>query len=97
MARGDKHRVDVGVFQDVLFFAGTEFKPEPLADGGLHAGNLLACRDLLAAIQEDRQPEASVYEARLTVEMIAAVFESHRLRRPVGLPLETRVNPLTLM
>ena len=54
-------------------------EPEPLTDGGLHAGNILACKDLIAAIQEDRQPEASVYEARQTVEMIAAVFESQRI------------------
>jgi predicted dehydrogenase len=72
-------------------------QPEPLTDGGLHAGNVLACQDLLAAIQEDRQPEASVYEARTTVEMIAAVFESQRLGRPVTLPLATRENPLTLL
>ncbi len=37
---------------------------EPLKDGGLHAGNVLACQDLIAAIQEDRQPEANVYEAQ---------------------------------
>lgn len=70
---------------------------EPLADGGLPAGNLLACRDLLAAIREDRQPEASVYEGRATVEMIAAVFESARLGGPVTIPLKERRNPLTLL
>ena len=49
------------------------------------------------AIEEDRQPEASVYEGRVTVSMITAVFESQRLGRPVSFPLETRVNPLTLL
>lgn len=72
-------------------------QPEPLADGGLHAGNVLACRDLIAAIEEDRQPEASVYEARTTVEMIAAVFESQRTGHPVRFPLKTRQNPLSLL
>lgn len=72
-------------------------KPEPHVDGGLHAGNILACQDLLKAIQEDRQPEASVYEGRLTVEMIVAVFESQRKGCPVNFPLETRENPLTLL
>jgi hypothetical protein len=72
-------------------------QPEPLSDGGLDGGNLLACQDLLAAIQEDRQPECSVYEARQAVEMIAAVFESHRTQAAVALPLKTRVNPLTLL
>jgi hypothetical protein len=38
-----------------------------------------------------------MYEARMTVEMIAAVFESQRQGRPVPIPLKTRVNPLTLL
>lgn len=69
-------------------------KEELLRDGGLHAGNVAACRDLLDAIREDRYPECNVYEARTTVAMIAAVFESHRLKRPVSFPLENRNNPL---
>ncbi|HIA19105.1 MAG TPA: Gfo/Idh/MocA family oxidoreductase [Planctomycetaceae bacterium] len=72
-------------------------KPEPLKDGGLHAGNIAACSDLLLAIEEDRQPECSVYEARTTVEMIAAIFESHRQGKPVSMPLKSRQNPLTLL
>jgi predicted dehydrogenase len=71
-------------------------KKEPLARKTNHDGNIAACRDLLAAIEEDRQPEASIYEARATVEMIAAVFESHRVGGPVTMPLKTRKNPLTL-
>jgi predicted dehydrogenase len=69
-------------------------QPEPLKDGGLHGGNILACQDLMAAIEEDRQPECSAYEARMTIEMIAAVFESHRLGQPVAIPLANRRNPL---
>lgn len=72
-------------------------QPEPLPDGGLNAGNVLACQDLLAAIEEDRLPECNVYEGRTTVEMIAAVFESHRLGAAVEMPLQTRQNPLTLL
>jgi hypothetical protein len=72
-------------------------QPEPLGDGGLHAGNVLACRDLIRAIEEDRLPEANVYEARMTVQMIAGVFESHRVGGPVRFPLENRRNPLELM
>lgn len=71
-------------------------KPEPLKEGGLLAGNVLACRDLLAAIENDRQPECSMYEGRTTVEMIAAVFESQRVGQRVDMPLKTRVNPLSL-
>lgn len=68
--------------------------PEPLADGGAHAGNILACRDLLAAIQEDRQPECSVWEGRVTIEMIQAVFASHLQNAPVKIPLADRRDPL---
>ena len=72
-------------------------KPEPLKDGGLHAGNIVAVQDLLASIEEDRLPECNVYEARMTIEMIAGVFESQRVGGPVELPLKTRQNPLTLL
>jgi len=71
-------------------------KPETLKDPSHRAGNVAACRDLIDAIEQDRHPEASVYEARSTVEMIAAVFESHRLNAPAPMPLKSRVNPLTL-
>jgi predicted dehydrogenase len=72
-------------------------QPEPLADGGLHAGNVLAVKDLIAAVEEDRQPDGSIYEGRTAVEMIVAVFESHRVGGPVSFPLENRQNPLTLL
>lgn len=67
---------------------------EPLTDGGLDAGNVLACQDLLQAIEEDRQPECSMYEGRTTIEMITAVFASAKARGPVKLPLADRGNPL---
>jgi len=72
-------------------------KPEPLADGGLHAGNVLAVRDLIAAIEEDRQPHGNIDEARAATEMIVAVFESQRVGRPVPFPLATRKNPLLML
>jgi predicted dehydrogenase len=72
-------------------------QPEPLKDGGLHAGNVLAVKELIAAIEENRQPQGSVYDARAAIEMIVAVFDSQRQGRPVSFPLETRQNPLTLL
>lgn len=72
-------------------------KPEPLTEGGLDGGNVLAVKDLLAAIEQDRDPECSVYEGRTIVEMISGVFESHRTGGPVKFPLETRENPLGLL
>lgn len=70
---------------------------EPLADTGLHGGNVLAVQDLIAAIEAGREPLCGMYAGRWTVEMIAAVFESHRLGQTVALPLQTRVNPLSLL
>jgi predicted dehydrogenase len=69
-------------------------KPETLS-GDNHTGNEIACRDLIAAIEQDRLPECNVLEGRMTVEMIASVFESHRVGGPVKLPLQNRSNPLT--
>lgn len=72
-------------------------QPETMKDGGLGAGNALAVQDLLAAIEKDRDPECSMYEARATIEMISGIFESHRQGRPVTFPLTTRANPLSLL
>jgi predicted dehydrogenase len=72
-------------------------KPEIIKDGGLPAGNVLAVKDLLEAIEEDRQPECSVYEGRGAIEMIVAVYESHRLGGMARLPLANRQNPLTML
>jgi predicted dehydrogenase len=68
-------------------------KPEPLS-GDNHTGNVVACRDLIDAIEQDRLPECNVLEGRITVEMIASVFASHMARRPVNIPLDIRNNPL---
>jgi predicted dehydrogenase len=72
-------------------------RPETLPAGAHHA-NVLAVTDLLECIvDESREPKCSVYDARWTVEMIAGVFESHRLGTPVPLPLADRKNPLALV
>jgi hypothetical protein len=73
-------------------------KPEPLADDPTFRHRLLpGVRDLLDAVSAHRQPQCSAYVGRTIVEMISAIYESHRLSRPVTLPVETRVNPLTLL
>lgn len=69
-------------------------KPEVLENRRVEGGNVLAANDLVAAIEEDRQPQSSIYEARTALEMIAAVFESQRLGAPVKFPLANRENPL---
>ncbi len=72
-------------------------QPETEKDGGLNAGNLLAVNELMNAIEADRQPLCSAYEARVISEMMVAVFESHRQGGPVALPLENRKNPLEML
>ena len=69
-------------------------KPEPLT-GDNDTGNVVACRDLIDAIEQDRLPECNILEGRMTVEMIASVFESHLAGRPVAIPLTSRENPLS--
>jgi len=72
-------------------------EPEPLSDASAHAGNKAAVLDLLAAIRENRDTLCNQYDARWTIEMIMGVFESHRQRGPVKLPLANRQNPLAML
>ncbi|MFZ4766386.1 MAG: Gfo/Idh/MocA family protein, partial [Roseimicrobium sp.] len=71
-------------------------QPEPLADiKSLVGGHLAPARDLFAAMRENRQPLCGPVEARVTVEMISALFESHRVQGArVPLPLKRRTNPI---
>lgn len=72
-------------------------KPETVKDGGLHAGNLLGGRDLIESIEQKRAPKCGINEARAAIEMIVAVFDSHRQSAPVTLPLKNRQNPLEML
>lgn len=69
-------------------------KPETLKDGGLGQGNVWIVQDLIEAIERDRQPKGSIYDGRAALEMIMAIYESHRTRGPVDLPLKNRRHPL---
>lgn len=72
-------------------------KPEPRQDGSYQGGHIAAIKDLMESVEQERQTKCSAEDCRGIVEMIAAVFESHRQGGPVSLPLETRVNPLSLL
>jgi predicted dehydrogenase len=72
-------------------------KPEPLKDGGLGLGNIWIVKDLIDAIEKDRQPLGSIYDGRAALEMILAVYESHRMKGPVEIPLKNRKHPLTML
>jgi predicted dehydrogenase len=74
-------------------------KPEPIENlGKLISSHAVAGRDLIAAIRENRAPLCSANDGRIIVEMISAVFESHRLGgQRVTFPLKTRQSPLGLL
>ena len=57
-------------------------------------GNRLIVADLMDAIEKDRPPLGSIYDGRAALEMILAVYESHKLERPVELPMKNRRHPL---
>jgi predicted dehydrogenase len=67
---------------------------EPLTDTSLRYGNGLIARDLIRSMEEDRPPLGSVHDGRAALEMILAVYESHRANAPVSLPLRNRSHPL---
>ncbi len=72
-------------------------KPEPRTDGSYQGGHVAAIIDLIDAIENERATKCSAEDSRAITQMIAAVFESQRLGGPVALPLQTRVNPLSLL
>ncbi|MHC4581248.1 MAG: Gfo/Idh/MocA family protein [Planctomycetota bacterium] len=72
-------------------------KPETLVDKRQALGNRLIALDLIRAIETDTQPNGSMYDGRAALEMILAVYESHRLGAPVDLPLKNREHPLSLL
>jgi predicted dehydrogenase len=69
-------------------------QPEPLTDDSLRFGNRLIVRDLIRSVEEDGEPMGSIRDGRAALEMILAVYESHRLGAPVPLPLRERAHPL---
>ena len=72
-------------------------KPEPRTDGSYEGGHIAAINDLIDSVKHNRPTKCSAEDCRSIIEMISAVFESHRVSGPIELPMATRVNPLTLM
>lgn len=60
---------------------------------GFDVQNALLVRDLIAAIEEDREPISSGRDARWALEMILGVYAAHRHGR-TPLPLVDREHPL---
>ena len=72
---------------------------EPIKDlGRMISSHEVAGHDLIACIEQNRTPLCDGVQGKQTIETISAVFESHRLSgQRVNFPLQTRVNPLTLL
>lgn len=71
--------------------------PEPLKNLTYEAGHIAAINDLIAAIDQHQDTQCNPRLCTAIIEMIAAIFESHRLGAPVAMPLTTRANPLSLL
>ena len=95
--KGSGWELDSGLKRDTGKWVEVIGKPETIKDGGLGEGNLWIARDLIEAIEKDRQPRGSMYDGRAALEMILAVYESHRLKGPVELPLKNRQHPLGML
>lgn len=76
---------------DWTVFASTT-EPEPAKEA---FGNKLIVEDLIRAIDTDGKTLCGPRDGRWTLEMIMGIYESHRLDRPVELPLQNRRHPLT--
>lgn len=72
-------------------------QPETIKATGYDGGNPAAVNDLMESIEHDRNPRCSMYEARGAIEMILAIFESHRVGKAIPMPLATSDNPLALL
>lgn len=74
-------------------------RPETIPDlASRIASHQAAGENLIEAIEQDRVPFCNATDGRTTIEMICAIFESHRLAGArVSMPLQTREHPLSLM
>lgn len=68
-------------------------EPETITDVDYAGVHPVAVRDLFNAIEKDRAPLCSIQDAKAAVEMVLAVFESHRTGQPVQLPLTRAEHP----
>jgi predicted dehydrogenase len=66
----------------------------PEVEGTFDRANNGAAVDLLAAIEQNREPLCSARDGRWTIEMVAGVYRSQMTGRRVSFPLEDRRDPL---
>ena len=71
-----------------------EWDTIPVNERLLYTNRLLA-QDLIASIEQDRQPASSAEDGRMALEMILGVYASALSGTKVSLPLDDREHPLT--
>ncbi len=85
-------------YTESVSWTASKWKPFPLEPLTLPLTRLesvhLLVRDLVEAIEQDREPAASGRTARWTIEMAMSLYESQRQGRRVAFPLEFRGHPL---
>lgn len=71
-----------------------QWEPVPITDAALATGNQLAIRDLIDAIEQDREPLSSAAGAVAALEMILGAYESQLTGARVAFPMANRKHPL---
>ncbi len=71
-----------------------KWEPLKIDDTHLFAGNQLAIIDLIDAIENDRKPISSAYDAVCALEMILGAYESQLTGQRVQFPMKNRKHPL---
>jgi predicted dehydrogenase len=87
----------VAVYPHSLFIpldSRQRWEPVPIPDVSLATGNQLAIRDLIDAIEEDREPLSSAAGAVAALEMILGAYESQLTGARVQFPMKNREHPL---
>lgn len=75
------------------FDDANQWKPLPNPSDST-ANSIHPIRDLIAAIETGKEPVCSGEDGRWAVEMVAAVYHSHKGKARVNFPLEHRGHPL---
>jgi predicted dehydrogenase len=98
------HRGPVGspAWERIVVDEGAGLTPSPgtleshtaPGDAQRHACQRRLLRDLLDAIAHDRPPASSGEDGLKALELVMAVWESHRQNAPISLPLARREHPL---
>lgn len=99
LRRGNPHRPATAPQPWLPITSAGIDRPETIPDlAARMASHQAAGENLIEAIEQDRASLCNASDGRTTIEMICAIFESHRRAGArLSMPLQTRENPLSLM